>query len=92
MQDEFLANEDIRAGHHAIVAVIEALLTRAQEIGALRPDVKALDVLMLLKGVCETAVQFQDLDPQISSATWIWSTRRSLRRLLRRRCAGAARR
>ncbi len=66
VQDEFLANEDIRAGHHAIVAVIEALLTRAQEVGAVRPDVKALDVLMLLKGVCETAVQFQDLDPQIS--------------------------
>ena len=66
VQDEFLANEDIRAGHHAIVSVLDALLTRAQKAGAVRPDVKALDVLMLLKGVCETAVQFQDLDPQIS--------------------------
>jgi AcrR family transcriptional regulator len=66
VQDEFLANQDIRAGHHAIVAVLDALLTRAQEAGAVRLDVKALDLLMLLKGVCETAVQFQDLDPQIS--------------------------
>ena len=66
VQDEFLANEDIRAGHHAIVSVLDALLTRAQKAGAVRTDVKALDVLMLLKGVCETAVQFQDLDPQIS--------------------------
>ena len=62
----FLANEEIRAGHHAIVEVVDALLTRAQDAGAVRPDVKALDVLMLLKGVCETAVQFYDLDPQIS--------------------------
>jgi AcrR family transcriptional regulator len=66
VQDEFLANPDIRAGHHAIVEVIDALLTRAQDAGAVRHDVKALDVLMLLKGVCETAVQFQDLDPRIS--------------------------
>lgn len=66
VQDEFLANADIRAGHHAIVSVLDALLTRAQKAGAVRTDVKALDVLMLLKGVCETAVQFQDLDPQIS--------------------------
>ncbi len=66
VQDQFLANEEIRAGHHAIVTVVDALLTRAQEVGAVRPDVKALDVLMLLKGVCETALQFQDLDPQIS--------------------------
>ena len=40
VQDEFLANEDIRAGHHAIVAVVEALLTRAQEAGAVRADVR----------------------------------------------------
>ena len=46
--------------------MVDALLTRAQEAGAVRPDVGALDVLMLLKGVCETAAQFQDLDPQIS--------------------------
>src|SRR6185437_4667720 len=66
VQEVFLANEEIRAGHHAIVEVVDALLTRAQDAGAVRTDVKALDVLMLLKGVCETAVQFQDLDPQIS--------------------------
>lgn len=63
--DEFLANDDIRAGHHAIVDVLDALLTRAQDAGAVRHDVKALDLLMLLKGVCETSAQFQDLDPQV---------------------------
>jgi AcrR family transcriptional regulator len=66
VQDTFLANDEIRAGHHEIVGVLDALLTRAQEAGAVRPDIKALDVLMLLKGVCETAAQFQQLDPQIS--------------------------
>jgi hypothetical protein len=31
-----------------------------------RTDVGAFDVLMLLKGICETAAAFQQLDPQIS--------------------------
>jgi AcrR family transcriptional regulator len=66
VQDAFLANPEIRAGHHEIVEVVDALLTRAQRAGAVRPDVKALDVLMLVKGVCETAAQFQQLDPQIA--------------------------
>jgi AcrR family transcriptional regulator len=66
VQDTFLANREIRAGHAAIVEVLDALLARAQEAGAVRPDIKALDVLLLLKGVCETAAAFQQLEPQIS--------------------------
>ena len=64
--DTWLANDEIRAAHAEIVGGLEDLLTRAKEAGAVRTDVGAMDVLMLLKGVCETAVQFQDLDPQIS--------------------------
>jgi AcrR family transcriptional regulator len=66
VQETFLANREIRAAHSEIVEVLDALLARAQEVGAVRPDVKALDLLLLLKGVCETAAAFQQIDPQIS--------------------------
>ncbi len=66
VQETFLANREIRAAHSEIVEVLDALLGRAQEVGAVRRDVKALDLLLLLKGVCETAAAFQQIDPQIS--------------------------
>jgi AcrR family transcriptional regulator len=66
VEETFLANREIRAAHAAIVEVLDALLMRAEEAGAVRPDVRALDVLLLLKGVCQTAAAFQHLDPQIS--------------------------
>jgi hypothetical protein len=66
VQETFLANREIRAAHREIVEVLDAPLGRAQEIGAVRHDVKGLDLLLLLKGVCETAAAFQQIDPQIS--------------------------
>jgi AcrR family transcriptional regulator len=66
VQDTFLANREIRESHAAIVEMLDALLARAQDAGAVRPDIRALDVLLLLKGVCETATAFQQVDPQIS--------------------------
>ncbi len=66
VQETFLANREIREAHALIIEVLDALLSRAQDAGAVRSDVKALDVLLLLKGVCETAAAFQQLDPRIS--------------------------
>jgi AcrR family transcriptional regulator len=63
--DAFLANQDIRAAHAEIVGGLEELLTRAKAAGALRSDVGAMDVLMLLKGVCEAATAFAGSDPAI---------------------------
>jgi AcrR family transcriptional regulator len=63
--DTFLANEDIRAAHAEIVAGIEDLLTRAKDAGAVRCDVGAMDVLMLVKGVCEAASAFASSEPGI---------------------------
>jgi AcrR family transcriptional regulator len=63
--DAFLANEDIRAAHAEIVGVLDQLLVRAQATGTVRSDVGALDVLMLVKGVCQAASAFQQVDPQI---------------------------
>jgi AcrR family transcriptional regulator len=63
--DTFLANQEIRAAHAEIVAGLEALLTRAKEAGAVRGDVGAMDVLMLVKGVCEAASAFANSEPGI---------------------------
>jgi AcrR family transcriptional regulator len=63
--DTFLANQDIRAAHAEIVGGLEELLTRAKQAGAVRSDVAAMDVLMLLKGVCEAATAFGSSDPAI---------------------------
>jgi AcrR family transcriptional regulator len=63
--DTFLANQDIRAAHAEIVGGLDELLTRAKDAGAVRSDVGAMDVLMLLKGVCEAATAFSGSDPAI---------------------------
>jgi AcrR family transcriptional regulator len=63
VEDTFLANDEIRAAHAEIVGGIEELLTRAKEAGAVRPDVGAMDVLLLLKGVFEAASAFASSEP-----------------------------
>ena len=65
--DEFLANDDIRAAHAEVVGVLDQLLVRAQASGAVRGDVGALDVLMLVKGVCQATSAFQQIDPEIGN-------------------------
>ena len=53
LDDERLENDDIRAGHAALLAVLDGLVARAQAAGAIRADVGAIDVLRMTKGVCE---------------------------------------
>jgi AcrR family transcriptional regulator len=65
LADTFLANEEIRAAHAEIVGGLEDLLTRAKAAGAVRGDVGAMDVLMLVKGVCEAASAFAHVEPGI---------------------------
>ena len=63
--DAWLANDEIRAAHAEVVGVLGELLERAQAAGVVREDIGAMDVLMLLKGVCETATAFAHIDPQV---------------------------
>jgi AcrR family transcriptional regulator len=63
--DAWLANDEIRAAHAEIVGMLDELLRRAQEAGAVREDISAMDVLMLFKGVCETAAAFAHVDSEI---------------------------
>ncbi len=63
--DAWLANDEIRAAHAGIIGVLGELLSRAQAVGAARQDISAVDLLMLLKGVCETASAFAHVDAEI---------------------------
>jgi AcrR family transcriptional regulator len=63
--DVFLANQEIRCAYSDVLDTLSALLQRAQDAGAVRPDVGAVDVMMLVKGACQAASSFQHLDPEI---------------------------
>jgi AcrR family transcriptional regulator len=63
--DTFLANAEIRAAHAEVVLGLEDLLSRAKKAGAVRSDVGAMDVLMLVKGVCEAATALSATDPEV---------------------------
>ena len=63
--DTFLANQEIRAAHAEIVGSLDDLLTRAKEAGAVRSDIGAMDVLMLLKGVFEAASALAGSEPGV---------------------------
>jgi AcrR family transcriptional regulator len=63
--DEFLANHEIRAAHAEVIEVLEDLLEAAKRDGFVRPDVGALDVLMMMKGACAASAAFGETKPDI---------------------------
>ncbi|MGO9898901.1 MAG: TetR/AcrR family transcriptional regulator [Solirubrobacteraceae bacterium] len=63
--DEFLANPEIRAAHAEVIKVVDELLDAAKRDGSVRPDVGALDVLMMLKGACAASAAFGETKPDI---------------------------
>jgi AcrR family transcriptional regulator len=65
LDDAWLARDEIRAAHAEVVGMVDRLLTRAQDSGAVRPDVGAMDVLMLFKGACAAAAAFAGADSQM---------------------------
>jgi AcrR family transcriptional regulator len=67
LDDEWLANDEIHAAHTELMSVLDALVRRAQEAGAVREDVSAVDVMMLVKGVCEASRSFAHIDPDIAA-------------------------
>jgi len=66
LADAWLANDEIRAAHAELLEVMEALIGRAQAAGAVRTDIGAVDVLMMVKGVCEAAAAFQHASPGVA--------------------------
>lgn len=66
LADTWLANDEIRAAHTDLLEVLEALLHRAQEAGAVRDDISAVDLVMMIKGVCEAVRPFEHLSPDVA--------------------------
>jgi AcrR family transcriptional regulator len=65
LDDNWMVNEEIAAVHRELLAVLDAMVTRAQAAGVVRRDVSAVDVLIMLKGVCEASRSFRHLDADI---------------------------
>ncbi len=67
LDDNWLTNQEIHAAHVEMMGVLEALVARAQAAGAVREDVGAVDVMMMVKGACEATRSFQHVDPAIGA-------------------------
>ena len=67
LDDNWLTNDEIHAAHVEMMGVLDALVARAQAAGAVREDVGAVDVMMMVKGVCEATRSFQHVDPAIGA-------------------------
>jgi AcrR family transcriptional regulator len=66
LEDTWLTNEEIRQVHAELLGVLDELMQRAQAAGAVRGDVSAVDVVMMIKGVCEAASSFQHVNPDVA--------------------------
>jgi AcrR family transcriptional regulator len=64
--DTWLANDEIREVHGQLLEMLDALVRRAQAAGAVRDDISAVDVLMMIKGVCEAVSSFQHVNPDVA--------------------------
>lgn len=59
---EFLAREEVREAFSEMVSVLDRLLDAGKRAGTVRPDVGALDVMMMVKGVCAAGAALGPLD------------------------------
>jgi AcrR family transcriptional regulator len=64
--DTWLANDEIREVHGQLLEMLDALVRKAQAAGAVRDDISAVDVLMMVKGVCEAVSSFQHVNPDVA--------------------------
>jgi AcrR family transcriptional regulator len=64
--DTWLANDEIREVHSQLLEMLDGLVRKAQAQGVVRDDVSAVDVLMMVKGVCEAVSAFQHVSPDVA--------------------------
>jgi AcrR family transcriptional regulator len=64
--DTWLANDEIREVHTQLLEMLDALVRKAQAAGAVRDDIGAVDVLMMIKGVCESVSSFAHVNPDVA--------------------------
>lgn len=65
LDETWLTKDVIRPAHAAVFGVLERLIARAQEAGTVRPDVGAMDLLLMFKGACSAAASYAHVDPAI---------------------------
>lgn len=61
--DEFLAYPEMQAAHMEMLQLMNEVLDRGKSAGAIRPEVTAMDVLTLLKGMCMNPRLLDGSDP-----------------------------
>jgi AcrR family transcriptional regulator len=57
--DEFLSHPDIKAVQTDLLGLLDDLLDDGKRAGTVRPDVGAVDVMLLTKGVCSAASELE---------------------------------
>jgi AcrR family transcriptional regulator len=62
---DWMAHPEIQAAHQEMLDVLGQILARAQAAGAIRPDVGGVDLMLLIKGVCEVQRLFPGLPRDI---------------------------
>lgn len=55
MADEFLTHPDIQVVHEELLELLSELLEAGKRAGTVRPEIGAVDVMLLTKGVCSAA-------------------------------------
>lgn len=65
LDENWLTKDVIRPAHARVFSALERLLSRAQEAGAVRSDVGAMDLLLMFKGACTAAMTYAHVDPAI---------------------------
>lgn len=65
LDETWLTKDVIRPAHAAVLEALEGLLKRAQEAGAVRTDVGAMDLLLMFKGACAAAASYAQVEPAI---------------------------
>jgi AcrR family transcriptional regulator len=59
VSDEFLSHPGIKAVHAELLALLDQLLAAGKRAGTVRPEVGAVDVMLLIKGVCSAASELE---------------------------------
>lgn len=63
IDETWLCKPVIQPAHRAVFDVLDRLLARAQDAGAVRDDVGAMDLLMMFKGACHAATAYANIEP-----------------------------
>ena len=59
VSEEFMSNPEIHGAHDEFVGLLDELLVHGQTAGVVRPEVGAMDLMMLIKGVCAAAAALE---------------------------------